>query len=868
VPPKKKSLVIVESPAKAKTINKYLGDGFEVAASKGHVRDLPKTKFGIDIDRGWVPTYHNLADRKEVLESLRKQAAKAGTVFLAPDPDREGEAIAWHLKEALGLADEKVRRVTFNEITKSAIQKAFASPGHINMDRVHAQETRRFLDRVVGYQLSPLLRKKVTRGVSAGRVQSVAVRLIVEREREIQNFKSEEFWKITATLLAEGGKKKAKPTLRIALAKSKSDAKDADDEADSAATAAKELAPGAFQAELAEWEGKKFAAAQQEQANAIATALRDAKYVVSSIEVKDRLERPQPPFTTSTLQQQASLRLRYTAKRTMMIAQRLYEGVDLGPDGSVALITYMRTDSVRTSEDALKACRDVIKTQYGDAYLPEQANRYASGKSAQEGHEAIRPTDLSYTPDKVKAFLPQEQHKLYELIYRRFVASQMKPAVWGVTNVEITAGAGLFKTQGKVLKFDGFRKVFTPSGRQEDEATLPNLAAKQELACQELLASQHFTQPPPRFNEASLVKTLEKEGIGRPSTYATIIAKIQERNYVELKERRFYATELGMTVTDLLVEHFPKIMDLKFTSHMEDELDEIENAKIDHLKVLEEFYQPFSHDLKQAEAKMPAVTGMETDEKCPQCQAPLVVRWSKLGKFLGCSKYPECKYIKPREGEADRAPQTTEHQCSDCGKPLVQRMGKYGPFLSCSGYPDCKTIMNLDPEGKPVPAAQKTEHKCDKCGAVMVIRNGRRGPFLACSAYPKCKNAKDVDAQGNPIKPIETGVTCDKCGGPMAVRKGPRGPFLGCMAYPKCRSAKPVPEELKEKLKDMFPPPAKKNVPEVEIKDTCPECGSAMKLRPGRRGFFLGCSKYPKCRGTKEPSSELQEKLDALAPTA
>jgi DNA topoisomerase-1 len=848
---KKKNLVIVESPAKAKTIHKYLGPDFEVAASKGHVRDLPKKQFGIDIEAGWKPTYRNLDDRKDVLAALKKQAAKAATVYLAPDPDREGEAIAWHLKEALGLDEGKTLRVTFNEITKRAIQDAFAHPGTIDMDRVQAQEARRFLDRVVGYKLSPLLRKKVARGLSAGRVQSVAVRLIVEREREIQKFKPEEYWKITALLAPEG-------TVQLKAVKAKSRKKVSPDEnGELQPDERPEVPEGAFLAELAEWAGKKFAAHNEQEAKGIVDALQGASYVVAKIEQKDRVEKPAPPFTTSTLQQQASIRLHYPAKKTMMLAQRLYEGVDLGSEGSVALITYMRTDSTRVSDDALKACRDHISSQYGPPYLPAEPNRYASGKSAQEAHEAIRPTDLAFHPDQVARFLPHDLLRLYTLIYNRFVASQMTPAVFAITNVDIQAAEGVFKAQGRVLKFDGYRRVLAPAGKQED-ALLPTLQEKQPLDLLSLTPSQHFTQPPPRYNEASLVKALEKEGIGRPSTYATIISKIQERGYVEQKERRFYATEMGMVVTDLLVEHFPQVMDLKFTSHMEEELDEIESRKIGRDVVLTEFYEPFRQSLQVAEMKMQTVKGEPTDEKCPKCGKPLVVRFSKLGKFLGCSGYPECSYIKPREGEAAReAPIETEHKCPTCAKPMLQRMGRRGPFLGCSGYPECKTTMNFNAEGKPVLASKPTEHVCDRCGKPMVLREGPRGPFLACTGYPKCRNAKDVDAEGNPIKPIETGVQCEKCGGPMVVKRGPRGPFLGCAAYPKCRSTKPVPEELKEKLKTLMPAPAKKAVPAVEVSETCPECGSPMKLRPSRRGYFLGCSKYPKCKGTREAPPDL-----------
>jgi DNA topoisomerase-1 len=853
---KKKNLVIVESPAKAKTINKYLGPGYEVAASKGHVRDLPKTRFGIDIEAGWVPTYRSLDDRKDVLASLKKQAAKAGAVFLAPDPDREGEAIAWHLKEALALDDETTHRVTFNEITKKAIQEAFSHPGHINMDLVAAQEARRFLDRVVGYKLSPLLRKKVARHLSAGRVQSVAVRLIVEREREIQKFKPEEYWKITALLAPEG----TVPASQIKPVKPKKHSEEENGELATEETP--ELPEGAFLAELAEWAGKRFEAGNGDEAGKIVKALEGASYVVAKVEQKERAEKPAPPFTTSTLQQQASIRLHYSAKRTMMLAQRLYEGVELGDEGAVALITYMRTDSTRVAADAQDACRDLIKKKYGQPYLPAQPNVYKSGKAAQEAHEAIRPTDLAYTPERVAAFLPQDQHRLYTLIYNRFVASQMTPAVFAVTNVDVKAAEGIFRAQGKVMKFDGYRRVLAPAGKQED-ALLPRLEEKQKLDLLDLSSTQHFTQPPPRYNEASLVKSLEKEGIGRPSTYASIISKIQERGYVELKERRFFATEIGMIVTDLLVQHFPDIMNLKFTSHMEEELDEIEEGKIKRDRVLTEFYEPFSQALKVAETKMTAVKGKETGETCPQCGKPLVVRYSKNGRFLGCSGYPECKFTKPSEGENGKQPPTeTEHRCPTCGKPMLQRMGRRGPFLGCSGYPDCKTTMNFDAEGKPVLASRPTDHVCEKCGKPMVLREGRRGPFLACTGYPKCRNIKNVDAEGNPIKPIETGIKCEKCGSPMEVKPGPRGPFLGCSAYPKCRSTKPVPPELKEKFKALMPARPKKEVPAVEVKETCPECGAAMKLRPGRRGYFLGCSKYPKCKGTRELPPDMLEQIN------
>ncbi len=904
-------LVIVESPAKAKTINKYLGANFKVLASYGHVRDLPRRRkpgekvAGIDIEGGWLPTYV-VVDRaegngkgasrrrtaKEILAELKREAAKSNNIYLATDPDREGEAIAWHIEDALGLDDDpRVFRITFNEITRSAVQKAIAQPGKIDMDRVHAQEARRILDRVVGFPLSGLLSKKVAKRSSAGRVQSVALRLVVDREREIEAFVPSEYWKIVASLAPTGTVAMQPKPLALVLAKTKGESgepaalaagSDAHHPAALAAGSPK-TPPGTFLAELSQWDGKKFEAANEETAATIARLLDRADYRVAKLEQKDRAEKPQAPFTTSSLQQTAFLRLRFSGDRTMKTAQRLYEGVDLGREGSIALITYMRTDSTRISAEALQAVRGHIDDKYGERYLPEKPHSYPSGKSAQEAHEAIRPTDLGYTPERVAQLgLSGDQLRLYTLIYQRFVASQMAAAVFAVTNVEILAKptvdaqapSGLFKAQGKVLKFDGYRKVLPPSGKQED-ATLPSLSEQQKLDRLDLTASQHFTQPPPRYNEASLVKALEKEGIGRPSTYATIIHKITspERAYIEVKDRRFYATQIGKSVTDLLTEHFPKVMDLKFTSHMEEELDQIEAKQARYNEVLNEFWGPFSEALKIAEDKMPVQRGAETGEMCPLCQKPLVRNYSKKTHryFIGCSGFKEgCKFIKPEEGEEARPqPVETEYACPTCGKTMLERMGKTGPFLGCSGYPECKTTMNFGPDGKPVLSAVPTEHTCEKCGEPMVIRQGKRGPFLACTGYPKCKNAKDVDANGNPVKPIDTGVACEKCGSPMAVKKGFRGPFLGCSNYPKCRSTKPIPPEMKEKLKDLMPAPAaKKTVPEVKVEEPCPECGGPMKLRNARKGYFLGCAKYPKCKGTREASPELLEKVQENGETS
>jgi DNA topoisomerase-1 len=901
-------LVIVESPAKAKTINKYLGSNFRVLASYGHVRDLPRRRrpgeviAGVNL-KGWVPTYvvEDKDDRskggksgfrrktsKQILSELKKEASKAEHVYLATDPDREGEAIAWHIEDELKLDDARTYRISFNEITRSAVQQALGHPGKIDPHLVRAQEARRILDRVVGYPLSNLLGQKVTRGLSAGRVQSVAVRLIVEREREIEAFKPEEYWKVTALLAPRGTVNVEPKPFAVTMAKKKGAAAAVDGEAapEEAAGAKPQAIEGTYRAELAEWSGEKFSAVNEEQVRTIADALDSAAYSIRKIEQKDQNQRPSPPFTTSTMQQQASLRLHFSASRTMQTAQKLYEGIELSGEGQVALITYMRTDSTRVSADALQAVRGHIQSSYGDRYLPEKPNHYASGKSAQEAHEAIRPTDVTVTPQRAAQLgLHGDQLRLYTLIFNRFVASQMTPAVFAVTNVEVAAfrreasaseasALGIFKAQGRIQKFDGFLRVLP--GHKREDSLLPNLHVDQPQDRLELTASQHFTEPPARYNEASLVKALEKEGIGRPSTYASIISTIQHRGYVEQKERRFYATEIGKTVTDLLVQHFPKVMDVKFTSHFEEELDDIATGKMAHTAVLDEFWGPFSESLQTAKTGMDALRGQETGEACPKCGKPLVQQFSRKtrGSFVGCSGYrddPPCRYIKPREGEPERPePVETEHKCPVCDKPMIERWGRKGKFLGCSGYPECKTTMNLGADGAPVITAKPTEHVCEKCGSQMVIREGRRGPFLACTGYPKCKNAKDVDAQGNPIKPIETGVACEKCNRPMVIKKGPRGPFLSCSGYPSCRNAKPLPPELKERddVQAMLAAQAAKKAatPQVEVTETCPECGGPMKLRSGRGGsYFLGCSKYPKCKGTREASEELLEKVSQTA---
>jgi DNA topoisomerase I len=919
-------LLIVESPAKAKTISKYLGSKFRVLASYGHVRDLATGRkmvgeevSGIRIGEGWKLRYlvdagakakakagkgRGRRSQKDILDELASSAQKATRVLLASDPDREGESIAWHIADELQLDEAATFRVRFNEITKNAIQQALQGAQKIDLDRVRAQEARRAMDRVVGFPLSSILGEKVTRGLSAGRVQSVAVKLIVDREREIEAFRTEEYWRITALLSPEGTKvsytsdpKKVKIFAKKKDDKKADEAKDDKDEvevpdtemAEGAEGEAKAVVPekagipnpppGSFLAELAKWDGADPVLKSEANADAITQALVGAKFVVSKLEQKDRPERAPGPFTTSTLQQQGNIRLRFSASRTMQTAQKLYEGVDLGSEGTVALITYMRTDSMRISPDALNNVRNHIDTTFGKAYLPAKPNFFAAGKSAQEAHECIRPTDVAMTPQRAeRAGLLGDQLRLYTLIYNRFVACQMNPAIFAVTNVEITAGPGLFKTTGRILKFDGYRKIMASAGKQED-TELPNLAEKMPLNRLDLFETQHFTQPPSRFNEASLVKMLEKEGIGRPSTYASIIETIQNRGYVRQDARRFFATDVGKVVTDLLVTHFPGIMDLKFTSHFEEELDEIETGKCRYEDVLNEFWGPFSQALKKAETDMPALRGIEVGEACPRCGKPLLQLFSaKTGKpFIGCSGYrddPKCSYIKPGEGEAERPePTVTDIVCPACGKFMIKKEGRFGTFFTCQGAPDCPTLMNLGADGKPVVTALPTKNLCLKCAKHnMLLKRSKAGKsYLGCPDA-KCKYMVDADADGNPVKPPETGVKCEKCGKEMVIRTSWRGPFLSCSGYPACRNAKSINAELKEKLKDILPAmpektakAAKDEGPNIPITEKCTECESPMRLQKSRFGgrYFLGCTKYPKCKGTKKLTPQLEAQIAA-----
>jgi DNA topoisomerase-1 len=770
-----KNLVIVESPAKAKTINKYLGKDFSVKASMGHVRDLPKKKLGVDVKKGFAAEYEILPTRKKVLDELKAAAKDADTIFLAADPDREGEAICWHLSESLGVrSKKKFKRVVFNEITKKAIDLAFQNPSEVDEKKVDAQQTRRILDRLVGYKVSPVLWEKVRRGLSAGRVQSVALKLICDREREIRAFVAEEYWTVAAHLEAEG--------------------------------------PPPFTANLVKKDGKNIEIGNGDEAGAVRRDLEAATFTVAKVQKKERRRHPVPPFITSKLQQEAFKKLRYGVKKTMQVAQRLYEGVELGPDGSVGLITYMRTDSTRISDDALVAVREKIGQTYGSEYLPEKPNFYRSKKDAQDAHEAIRPSYPERDPDSIKKYLSKDEYALYKLIWNRFVASQMLPAVYDETIADIEAAAYLLRAKGSTLKFKGFLAVYeeTPDEKQETKpkddtaapaddtapeeaaAQLPPLKEGDRLTLKKLDTDQHFTQPPPRFSEASLVKELEENGIGRPSTYASIIGTIEARDYMEKREAKLYPTELGFLVTDLLVQHFQDIMNVEYTAALEAELDEIEEGKDNLLNTLNQFWKKFEKDLKAAQKDMKDVKRMEeqTDEVCDKCGKPMVIKWGRYGKFLACSGYPDCKNTRQLAGsEGDGGPELHEdvakEVCTNDGQPMVLKKGRFGPFLACSNYPDCKVTKRLvrGAEGKlQVEQLQPIDEACPDCGKPLMWRRGRFGPFIACSDYPNCKYIKKKEAK-------EIGLACPECGqGQVVERKGRWGrSFFGCKRYPECK---------------------------------------------------------------------------------
>jgi DNA topoisomerase I len=707
--PRKKSaagdLVIVESPAKAKTIERYLGPGYQVVASYGHIRDLPQRRLGVDVDGDFAPTYEPLKDRKRELDRLTDQARNADQVWLATDLDREGEAIAWHIAEHAGLPDDRIHRVTFNEITKSAIDEAFAHPRALNLDLINAQQARRIIDRLVGYKLSPLVASKIRRGLTAGRVQSVAVRLVVDREREIQAFTAEEYWSIAATLARTAGN-------------------------------------GQFIAELTRVDGKKAKVGSEAEAREHEAALREAAYRVEKVTRSERRRTPSPPFITSTLQQEASRKLGFGARRTMSVAQRLYEGVSL-PDGQVGLITYMRTDSVAMASSAVAEAREVIGRRYGPEFVPPKPNAYRSkSRGAQEAHEAIRPSSFARTPESLRAHLKPEELRLYELIWKRALASQMTPARFDLVGVDIDAGRYTLHAGTSKRVFDGYQAVYVEGQDDEQDermAVLPELAEGEELRLAGLESEQHFTQPPPRYTEASLIKVLEEHGIGRPSTYAPTVGTIRERGYVTITDRRLFPEESAFRVIDLLTEYFPEIVDYEFTARMEDRLDDVARGEQEWVPMVRDFYTPFA--AKVTEGKEKIVKQVEvTDIPCPltgERGDMLVKRFGRNGWFLGCASYPDCKYTQPLPGEEPEAldmPGVGE-VCPECGEGhLVARRGRFGPFVGCDRYPECRYIK------KDAAPASEQFGPCPQCGeGVVVTKRSRRGrPFWGCNRYPSC----------------------------------------------------------------------------------------------------------------------------------
>ena len=742
-----KSLLIVESPTKVNTLKKIVGKEFIIKASVGHLKDLPKKKLGVDVDNNFEPEYITIRGKGKILQELKTAAKKVDTIYLAPDPDREGEAIAHHIgNEVARFTKGKIYRVMFNEITKKAVKEALANPTELNLDRVNAQQARRILDRLVGYKISPILWKKVHRGLSAGRVQSVALRIVCEREREILAFESKEYWSITLGL--EGS---CKPI---------------------------------FQAKLFKINDDKAEIVNKEEADKILKDLEGSSLVLESITKKERKRNPSAPFITSSLQQEASRKLNYSPKKTMMLAQKLYEGIKLEKKGTVGLITYMRTDSVRLSDQALEEVRNYIPERYGKEYLPAKPNMYKSKKSAQEAHEAIRPTDVTLDPNFLKDHLEKDLFRLYQLIWSRFVSCQMVPAVLDTTQFDIKSGNYLFRSNGSILKFAGFMKVYVESQdddnaekteTKDSDRILPALKKGENLNLLEISPEQHFTQPPARFTEAMLVKELEDKGVGRPSTYASIISVIKDRDYIQNEERRLKPVELGFMINDLLVENFPDIMTTAFTAKMEEQLDEVEDGKKQWRDVLQTFYMPFKKDLEEAEKKMKDFKAEveETDEVCEKCDKPMIIKWGRFGKFLACSAYPDCKNAK------------------DIKKPGT--------------------------EGEPE-ASDEVEGDCDKCKSPLIIKRGRFGKFIACSTYPDCKFTK----------PIGLGIKCpeDGCKGEIAPRRSKKGrTFYGCTKYPDCTFTswdKPKAEACPECKHPFMVEKWKKN---EEPSTLCPECG-------------------------------------------
>lgn len=780
-----KNLVIVESPAKAKTINKYLGSDYKVLASIGHIKDLPSKDLGVDVQNGFEPTYELIPDTKKrnnrkTVSDLKKAAKEAETIFLAADPDREGEAICQHLAEEIvpKRPAKPVFRVMFNEITKNAIKEAFNHPKEVNKNLVDAQQARRVLDRLVGYKVSPILWKTIGGKLSAGRVQTVAVRMVVDREREIEAFKQTEYWTIHANLSA-----KLPPNFDARLYKVEE----------------LTLKTAGFGEDIKK---NEIHLKDEKSATDIVEEAKKENFIVDSVATKERKRNPVPPFITSKLQQEASRKLGFPVKKTMTVAQKLYEGVEVGKEGAVGLITYMRSDSIRVSDTALNEVREFIGGSYGDKYLPEKAIHYKGKKDAQDAHEAIRPTDVNRTPESLKSYLNADELKLYTLIWKRFVASQMTAAIFDQTTIDIKAGRFMFRATGSVQKFDGFLKVYQ-EGRDEkadeddEEKTLPKVEKGEQLKLNSLTPEQHFTEPPPRYTEATLVKALEEKGIGRPSTYAAIMTTIQDREYVERVEGRFHPTPLGTTVNDMLVQNFTDLFNPAYTAQMEEQLDKIEDGEINWRTAMQTFYDKFSVDLNAATENIKNVKkqAIPTDEICEKCGAGMVIKFGRFGQFLACANYPECqttREVSSRKSQVssqengqtpDSGLQTQDPEvepCENCGKPMALKKGRFGSFYGCTGYPECKNIRKIAKSGevKTVAPPVEIDEKCPTCGKNLAIRQGRFGEFTACSDYPKCKY----------IKRDTTGLACPKCGkGEIGIKKSKRGKvFYGCTNYPKC----------------------------------------------------------------------------------
>jgi DNA topoisomerase-1 len=767
-------LIIVESPAKARTLKRFLGDRYDVLASMGHVRDLPERELAVDVDHDFEPSYVVVEDREKTIRDLRSAVGKSGGrqgVILASDPDREGEAIAWHLSEVLKLKDPQ--RIEFHEITADAVRRALESPRGIDMRLVNAQQARRIVDRLVGYRLSPFLWSKVQKGIGAGRVQSVALRLVVDREADIRAFVAEESWTVDALLSKQGGGRGE----GLSPARPGGEAPQAGEER-------------TFKARLLRRAGDpanaKLELTKEEDAEAILAELQGSDYKVLGVERKQRSKSAPPPYITSTLQQDASSRLRFAPRRTMRLAQDLYEGIELGGEGSTGLITYMRTDSTRVSAEAEGKVSGWIRSRFGDRYLGRpRAEKARPG--AQDAHEAIRPTDPARRPEDIRRFLSHEQFRLYELIWRRFVASRMAPAQYANTQAEIEGGRFIFRATGSVLTFDGFYKVWERGDDEEEEGRLPELNEGEALRFHGLEPEQHFTQPPPRYSEATLIKELEERGIGRPSTYASIVATIQDHGYVEQKERRLHPSPLGEGVNKIMVDHFKEISADDYTAALEARLDSVEQGQVEWVPVVGDFYRPLERMLSAAEEAIPADTG----EVCPECgEGHLVLKASRFGPFKGCSRYPKCKFRQAQlPTGAPAEAKTLDEKCPECGKPLQVKHGRYGEFIGCSGYPECKYIRRENqPEAKP------TGQQCPECKqGELMEREGRYGPFLSCSRYPDCRYRANKRKDGSvaPARAVKVlDEPCPICGKPMVERQGRYGAFKSCSDYPRCPGPK------------------------------------------------------------------------------